>query len=620
MCGFFGLLKNKTNQVNSNLFHRSANLISHRGPDKSKFISTKNLYLKFFRLSIIDLTSKAMQPMISQDKRYYMAFNGEIYNAKEIKNTYLQNFPFKSKSDSEVLFNLLIKKKEKALKHLEGMFSFIFFDKEKNEIILARDRFGIKPLYYLFENGDLIFSSEIKPILMYRKRISLDEENCLEFFLKGSMDHHDKTFFKNIFSVKPGSIIKFNKNNFKEIKYWEISKTTNFFKNENLEVKKLSNLIDRSVEKHLIADRKIGLFLSGGTDSTSLAHLIKKKINYKLNTFTYGFSNDKEFSEYTVASETSKNLDITNTSVKINPKFVENNLENLIRILESPFTSIRLFGALKLCEEAKRKKLKVIIEGDGGDEAFGGYDYNYIFYAKDYYKRFKFNNDYLEKLLKFVSIKKRNSVDRKILLTNFIMTSTFQNGSTSDGTPFVNINYFKKSFLDKYVNDLFYKETKNLYLNNLQNSQLKDIELLKLPRTLKYKDRISMNYGIETRVPFLDHNFFEYAFHLPNKFKIRNLETRYLFKKSLQKFSKNKIKFDISKNTIVDPQRLWMKKELREITNDYFHSSIVNKIGIFNQKEIIKNFNDYCKNKKEMSSFNFFQVLTFIIFYKNFFN
>lgn len=620
MCGFFGLLKNKSNNVSRHLFNKSANLISHRGPDSSRYISNKNLYLKFFRLSIIDLTSKAMQPMISKDKRYYLVFNGEIYNAQKLKKTQLKNTFFNSRSDTEVLFKLLIQKKEQALGYLEGMFSFIFFDSEKNEIILARDQFGIKPLYYSYDKGDLIFSSEIKPILMYEKKITLDKKNTFEFFLKGSMDHFDKTFFKSVYSVKPGSYLKFRNGSFKEIKFWDISKNFNTFKSEKFEIKKLSSLISKSIDKHLISDREIGLFLSGGTDSTSLAHLMKKKIDYKLQTFTYGFADDKEFSEYSVANQTSQNLNISNISANITPKFVINNFDNLTRILESPFTSIRLFGTMKLYEEAKRKKLKVIIEGDGGDEAFGGYDYNYIFYAKDFFKKYKFNDNYLNKLINFVKIKKQNNNDRIDLLKNFILTSTFQNGSTSDGTPFVNIDFFKKSVLDSHINDLFYKDFLNQNLNNLQNSQLNDIELLKLPRALKYKDRISMNYGIETRVPFLDHNLFRYAFHLPNKYKIKNLETRYLFKKSLHKISNTKIKFDISKNTIVDPQRIWMKKDLRDFANDHFHSSIVDKIGIFNKKQIIKNFNSFCSSEKNRSSFNYFQILTFIIFYKNFFN
>ena len=547
-------------------------------------------------------------------------FNGDIYNAQKLKKTQLINTFFNSRSDTEVLFKLLIQKKEQALGYLEGMFSFIFFDSEKNEIILARDQFGIKPLYYSYDKGDLIFSSEIKPILMYEKKITLDKKNTFEFFLKGSMDHFDKTFFKSVYSVKPGSYLKFRNGSFKEIKFWDISKNFNTFKSEKFEIKKLSSLISKSIDKHLISDREIGLFLSGGTDSTSLAHLMKKKIDYKLQTFTYGFADDKEFSEYSVANQTSQNLNISNISANITPKFVINNFDNLTRILESPFTSIRLFGTMKLYEEAKRKKLKVIIEGDGGDEAFGGYDYNYIFYAKDFFKKYKFNDNYLNKLINFVKIKKQNNNDRIDLLKNFILTSTFQNGSTSDGTPFVNIDFFKKSVLDSHINDLFYKDFLNQNLNNLQNSQLNDIELLKLPRALKYKDRISMNYGIETRVPFLDHNLFRYAFHLPNKYKIKNLETRYLFKKSLHKISNTKIKFDISKNTIVDPQRIWMKKDLRDFANDHFHSSIVDKIGIFNKKQIIKNFNSFCSSEKNRSSFNYFQILTFIIFYKNFFN
>ena len=164
MCGFFGVYQKKKTVKNLSNFNRAADLISHRGPDDSRYVEFDQLQVKFFRLSILDFSNNGMQPMISENNRFLMVFNGEIYNANLLKKK-LSETNFKSTTDSEVLFKLLILKGEKAVKKLEGMFSFIFFDKKENKIIFCRDRFGMKPLYYYEDNNEIIFSSEKKPII-----------------------------------------------------------------------------------------------------------------------------------------------------------------------------------------------------------------------------------------------------------------------------------------------------------------------------------------------------------------------------------------------------------------------------------------------------------------------
>jgi asparagine synthase (glutamine-hydrolysing) len=621
MCGFFGYLNPRNKKFNYSKFHSSANLISHRGPDDVRYVENGNFYLKFFRLSIVDLSKNGMQPIISKDKRFYLVFNGEIYNAQDLKKRYFNNTIFKSTSDSEVLFHLLLLKKEKAINLLDGMFSFVFYDKLTNKILLARDRFGIKPLYYSFKNNELTFSSEIKPLISFSSNRELNLISSYNFFLRGSMDHYDQTFFNNIVSVKPGNFVIIKNDVLNSKKYWDVTKKNLMIKKGLSPEKKLKNLINSSIDKHLISDRKIGLFLSGGTDSTSLAFLLSQKLDYTLNTFTYGFSDDRNTSEFEDAKQLSKELNINNTSVKINHHYVINNIDKLTKVFESPFTSIRLFGAYKLYEYAKKQNLKVIIEGDGGDEAFGGYDYNYLFYLKDKKAFSKYNFRYIEKIFDFL-IKKKNKNSQ--LLNNLIfqlMTSSHQYGSTSDGTPFVDIDNFNKDLMKNYIDENFFKSIENDGLNHLQFSQLKDIQEIKLPRSLKYKDRMSMNFGIETRVPFLDHKLFKYAFHLNNSQKIKNLETRYIFKKVLKKMSNLNLNYNFTKNTIVDPQGYWLKNNLKDFVNDCFHSRLFDNIGIFDKKVVIKNFDNFCKgNYTTKNSFQFFQILTFFIFYKNFFH
>lgn len=618
MCGFFGVFHKKKVKKNLNKFNEAANLISHRGPDDSRYVEFNQLQVKFFRLSILDLSKNGMQPMLSENNRYIMVFNGEIYNANILKKKLFRR-RLKSSSDTEVLFNLLILQGEKALQDIEGMFSFIFFDKKKQKIIFCRDRFGIKPLYYFEDNNQIIFSSEMKPILKYKNINSINKNIVLNFFLKGSMDHSDKNFFNKIKSVLPGHYLVFDKLKNRNICYWHIGenkkKTKNF--SEKALIKKIQNKFIDSVDKHLISDRNIGLFLSGGTDSTALAHLISKKINYKLNTYTYGFANDKTYSEYSIAENTAKNLNISNTAIDIRPRDITDNMEKLVNILESPFTSIRIFGIYKLYELAKKDGLKVIIEGDGGDELFGGYDYNFLFYALDLAEKNKNLNKFSELIFKFIDLKNKKRSFEKTLM-NFLITLTFQNGSTSDGTPYIESSNFNKNFLSKYIDESFYMQKKVKTLNNLQNSQLLDIYKLKLPRSLKYKDKISMNFGIESRIPFLDHKLASFAFNIPNEYKIKNFNTRYIFKKSINGLIKEKSIFKKTKKSLADPQTSWLKNDLRDFVNDTFHSVFFKNIEIFNQKNVIKNFDRFCKTKNNENSFQYFQMLTYSYFIKNF--
>ena len=616
MCGFFGIFHKNKNKKDANTFDKAANLISHRGPDDSRYVEFAELQVKFFRLSILDLSKNGMQPMVSQNQRYLMVFNGEIYNASNIKKK-LSNINFLGTSDSEVLFNLLIIKGEKAVNEIEGMFSFIFFDKKTKKIIFCRDRFGIKPLYYYEDKKQIIFSSEIKPILKYKNLDSVNKTIALEFFLKGSMDHSNNSIFKNIKSLLPGYCLIFKAFKSSNFCYWNINKKKVNISSENHLTKNIQNLFIKSVDKHLISDREIGLFLSGGTDSTALAYLMSQKIDYNLKTYTYGFSNDKKFSEYLVVNKTIEKLNVSNIAVDIKPSDITDNMEKIVNILESPFTSIRIFGMYKLYELVKKDGLKVIIEGDGGDELFGGYDYNFLFYALDAAKKSKNPKKFSQLIFKLIELKnKKNTFEDSLI--NFLITLTFQNGSTSDGTPYVESDNFNLNYLSKYVDESFYQEDKIPRLNKLQFSQYLDINYLKLPRSLKYKDRISMNFGIETRLPFLDHNFAQFAFNIPNDYKIKNFNTRYIFKKSISNLMKKKIMFKKTKKTLADPQTNWLKNSLKDFANDTFHSNFFKDIELFNQKEIIKNFNKFCKSKNNENSFQYFQMLTYSYFQKNF--
>jgi len=615
MCGFIFCTR-KDNILLKNKFSKAANLISHRGPDHEASFEDKHVFFKFFRLSIQDISLRAMQPMHDSTGRYLIVFNGEIYNANELKKKIKFN-RYKSSSDTEILLYFIIEKGISYLAEVEGMFSFILYDKYKKAIFIARDRFGIKPLYFSKIKSDFYFSSEIKPLLFLNKKNHINDNAFLDFFLKGSMDHNEKTFFDKVNSVGPGHFGFIDGQNLILKKYWNLcdqkSKYTNFVNSKN-ELK--SKLFD-GVLKHLKSDRKLGLFLSGGTDSTTLLNLIIEQIKEgsSIETFTYGFKGSGQLDEVSRVDNLIKKIKIKNYLINLTPNDVIKKFENISIILESPFTSIRVFAMKKLYKLANQLDYKVILEGDGGDELFGGYDYNFLPYLNDLYNN-KPEKDKLiaNKLKYFAKLKKKN----KDYISDLLITNNYQYGSTSDGTPFINIDFFNKDYLDRNIDEQFFNSNNEKNLNYLQNSQYKDISSIKLPRSLKYKDRISMSEGIECRIPLLHHPFAEYAFFLPNNYKFNKFETRYIFKEISRDIKKNKIKYALTKNTIVDPQTNWLKTTLKEFFLDNIGSIYFKNLGYFNQKKIIESFYDFCKNKNAKSSFVYFQVLSFMQFKKAF--
>ena len=562
MVFFFLKKKNKKNTINLKTLNHSSNLISHRGPDSSRVFNDEDIYIKFFRLSIQDLSKNAMQPMLSWSKKNLIVFNGEIYNFKELRK-YIDEKKLKSRSDTEVLINLYEKIGNKIFDKIEGMYSFLIYNFETKKILAARDNFGIKPLYFYEDKDDLIFSSEIKPILKYKKYFEYEISSLSNFLLLGKQDNHSQTFFKNIKSIEPSHYYYFFHNGKKQkYNYWSIYKKNFKQKTDAEHINELYSLIDSKLNNYLISDKRIGLFLSSGTDSSSLASYISNKIDYKLDTFTYDFDDADSKGESSQVNKIAKILNVKNYKYILKPKIILNQFDFLTLKLESPFTSIRLFAVDGLYAVARNKKYNVIIEGAGGDEILGGYNYNFF---PSIIEKNKPINKIVYELINFVSKSKKKF---EVELINRIATLFLQGASTTDATPYVDINCFDKDYLDTTIDESFYysnkdKNTDFKKMNNLQKSQILDIEEIKLPRNLKFTDRISMNQKIETRLPLLDPEISKYCFNLRNSLKYKDYTSRWIMKQALKKTTK-KIKIEKNKKSVVDPQTKWLKTHLKE--------------------------------------------------------
>ena len=576
MCGFTVILKKKISAFSEKKFFEAASLISHRGPDDYNFYSDDHIIMDFYRLKIQDLSNKGRQPMESLSGRFVIVFNGEIYN-KEVLKRKINFKKLKGTSDTEILVNLFEKYKFEMMKYLEGMFSFVIFDKKTKKLFVARDRFGIKPLYYCNDKKFTIISSEIKPILKFTDQTKLDKKSAFEFFFNQRMDFNEKTFFENVKSLPPASVAVFDKENINIERYWSIQ-GNNIISNKKEVSQKFEYLLNKSIKQHLLSDVDIGLFLSGGTDSTILAKYLFDN-NLKFKTYTYDFLSSGKYGESAKANKIAKILNLENIQTVIEPNYVMENFNTMIQTLESPFTSIRLFGDYKLYEICKFNKSKVILLGQGGDEIFSGYTYNTLAHNLD---------------LKKNSNKNFNLID--------------QVNMTKDGQNYLFPKNFNEDFKQSYSS--LHKENFEIESENLlKSSQLIDINYINLPRTLKYCDRLCMKHGIEARVPYLNHKLAEFGFNLDSKYKYENNETRALLKNYA---NKNKIRKFLSKNkkAIADPQREWLKFELKDFLMDKINSLSFLNSDIFDQKNVKKNYEMLIKGKLN-TSFNLFQIITF---------
>ncbi len=612
MCGFVCQFNfDSSFKDDKQVLLNASTTLAHRGPDAKKYKNIKNFQAVFYRLSIRDLSANGNQPIFSHSKNFIMVFNGEIYNTDYLL-TLLNKNKLKGKSDSEILINLFEEKGPKALQIIKGMFSFVIYDIKNNKIFAARDRFGIKPLYYYKNRNKIIFSSEIKPLLKIINSISFNEKSFFDLFNKGYLDHDDKTFFKNIASLMPGNQLTINSSKKLNIKkYWEILYSNQDIfgnnKNEDVHSEKLKFILNQTINDHLISDVDIGLFLSGGSDSNSIANLIRFNSNIIIENFTYSFQNESKFSEVNEAKRISKLLNQKHHVEIITPNYIKDNFSNIVNEMESPFTSMRLFAVRKLYERASKEGKKVIIEGHGGDEMFGGYGYNIFPYLIDFYRRFGFEelqNNYFYK----------NFKNNKFNFFNKFLTLHDQGLSTTDGTCYLNNNIHVSNSLNS--TKLLQKHFHNSYLIN---SQLLDIKYIKIPRMLKYTDRMSMRFGVEARVPFLDHELFEYCFNLSHNFKFKNGESRYLLKKISREIN-SKISFTKNKINIVDPQKSWLKTHLKDFILDELNSIDFINNEFINNKNTKKLLNNFFKSKNVKSSYLIFKILTTHKFLQNFKN
>ncbi|MCM3731179.1 asparagine synthase (glutamine-hydrolyzing) [Fictibacillus nanhaiensis] len=610
MCGFIGYLKNNTLQETNkevNNFMNMTNIITHRGPDDVGYYFDQHIRLGFRRLSIIDLDS-GKQPLGYEDDRYWITFNDEIYNYLELKQDLEQKgLFFKTDSDTEVILALFSLKRERAVDDLRGMFSFLIWDKEKNELFGARDHFGIKPFFYYENEDELYCASEKKSILLAASGGSFNQE-ALHYYLTYQFVPEPHTLSSQIKRLDPGHYFikkvgqKMKKKAFFKPRFNPINKP---FEEEVINIR---DVLRDSVRMHMRSDVPVGAFLSGGIDSSSIVALAKE-FNPKIKTFTVGF--DREgYSEIDLAKETASDLGVENIHYVVSSEEFIEHLPQIIWHLDEPVADPALVPLFFVAREAK-KHVTVVLSGEGADELFGGYN----IYREPHSLRY-FNN--LPS-----GIKEGLNTFSKILPDGTRGKSFIERGTTSIENRYIgNAKMFteheKKELLKDYQGKWNYKNvTKELYqniqhLHDVHKMQYIDLHTWLRGDILVKADKMTMANSLELRVPFLDKEVFKVASKLDPSKTITNQTTKYILRKAMEGIvpdsvlTRKKLGFPV-------PIRHWLRNEL----SDWAYSLIIESDTdyLFNKVYLLTLLDDHQKGKRDNSR-KLWTALSFIIWHK----
>lgn len=603
MCGIVGYI-NK-NKIDKEILKKMNDRIIHRGPDEEGYYIDEHIGLGHRRLSIIDLESGS-QPIYNEDKTKVIIFNGEIYNFKELKKELLkEKHIFKTKTDTEVLIHGFEQWSYELPKKLRGMFAFAIWDINKKELFMARDQWGIKPLYYYQTKETFMFASEIKAFLDHPDFKKELNENILSAYLCFNSTPTEETFFKNVYRLEPGHQLIFKDNQLKIDRYYKLE-----FTEDNIDKDKIVKDIDKamkdSVKHHQISDVEVGSFLSSGIDSSYLVSLAKPD-----KTYTVGYD-DPKYDEIKYAKELAKKLNIENKSKKITKEEYIKAFPNIMYHMDEPLADPSAI-ALYFVAELAAKDVKVVMSGEGADELFAGYNTYKTEIDESWYQKVPYIVRYI--LYKIASI----FPDKRGFNFLYRNGQKLENYNIGLGRIFrdkeaLSIVKNKNQIKTKDIVKPYYEEYKDN--SNLVKRQVIDFYFWLVRDFLHAVDRNTMMFSLEARTPFLDTEVFKVASKLKEESKINKKTTKVALRKAAEKvipteaYKKKKLGFPV-------PLRQWIKEDdLYDEILTTFKSDKADKF--FNQKKIIKLLEDHKKNKKDNYK-KVWTIYTFLVWYNQFF-
>lgn len=630
MCGIAGLFSNELKpKVWFNALINASNELSKRGPDAGNIIYFDHGALAHRRLSIIDTSETANQPMLDSTKRYSIIFNGEIFNYRELKADLIKKgISFFTESDTEVLLQLFITEKENFLNKLNGFFALAIYDAVENKMFVARDRYGVKPLYYFSDNNTFAFASEMKAMNCFPIKKEIDKTALTQYFQLNYIQQ-PRTIFKHIKQLMPGHYLLIDRHGVTDKIFYKIpfKKETETDKiNYASAQKKLEELLEASVQRRLISDVPLGAFLSGGIDSSVVVALAARHTT-NLKTFSIGFRDEPFFDETKYAKLVADKFKTEHTVFSLTTSDLFEDLFSVLNYIDEPFADSSALP-VHILSKYTRKHVTVALSGDGADELFGGY--------MKHVGEYKIRNagvtektiaalDFLwKKLPASRNNKSGNTIRRLRKLSAGLQLN-------------VNDRYWKFASIgsDKYVHRLLkdnwnlnFNDENEMKQNNLISFQssrdmnevlFADMQLVLTNDMLVKVDRMSMANSLEVRTPFLDVTVVDYAFSLPADFKIEESHRKKIVQDAFRNILPPEL-YNRPKQGFEVPLLKWFRTELSKLINDLTEKNFIEQQGIFNYTEIENLKKQLHSNDIDDSVAKLWAIIVFQYWWKKYMN
>jgi len=626
MCGICGIIDTgKRNIINKQLLVNMCSAIKHRGPDDEGIYIKADVGLGHRRLKIIDLSEAGRQPMSNEDGRLWVVFNGEIYNYLELRRELeKKGHVFKSNTDTETVLHLYEEYQEDCVQYLHGMFAFAIWDENKQELLLARDRIGKKPLLYSYSDGIFCFASEFSALLksgLINKKINY---NAIDSYLAFGYIPAPQSIYQGVFKLMPANILRFKEGKVSTFQYWNLDYQKKINISEADAREEVLSKLKEAISLRLSSDVPLGAFLSGGIDSSTIVALMSQLRGSKIKTFSIGFD-EEEYSELKYARNIAKKFDTEHYEFIVKPKALDV-LPLLVERYGEPYADSSCVPTYYVAQATKRY-VTVALSGDGGDELFAGYERYQGMVAAQLYQRmpgfFKAATrgfahlipdsidpkNRMRNIKRFLNAANLGSAERYLRWLGI-----FENKFKNEALYSVNFkNAIEKTNSLNYLCDYFNKFKD---LNIVDKTAAVDINTTLLNDYLVKVDIASMANSLEVRSPFLDHKFMEFVFSLPVQYRMKGMIKKYILKKAIRNLIpkenvyRRKMGFGV-------PVGKWFRGELKDFLKHTLLSEISLKRGYFNP-EHIRTMIDYHITGKADYSFKLWALLMLELWHQKF--
>lgn len=619
MCGIFGVVSQERVEIDVE-YHTT--MLSHRGPDDCGYHQDIHCALGHRRLSIIDLEG-SKQPIYNEDRSLCIIFNGEIYNFQELRKTLQQKgHVFSTNGDTETILHGYEEWGESCVDKLRGMFAFAIWDLKNKKLFLARDRLGIKPLFYATHGTRLYFASEMKAILADHSFPRSINELALYTYFSYSYIPAPLTIFSDIHKLEPGYTLTWKDGKITTNKYWDLEFYTHEHKSEQYYIDTFMNLLQEAVELRMISDVPLGAFLSGGIDSSTIVALMSQMSSSPVNTFCIGFggSTGGYLDERGYADQVAKRYSTSHKEyeVDMNPDGL---MDKIVHSFDEPFADDSTIPSYFVCKIA-RENVTVALSGLGGDEIFGGYERYLGFRLRKYYNRLpRLIRTQLGKIIS--SLPERKDGHYTINhMKRFVRSNELPGDTCYIGYLSILADSIKTEiFSDRNTFSAFSSPCDDLFLRHFTSDNVEgdssalnralycDIKTYLPEDILAVTDRLSMHHALEVRVPFIDHQFLEFCATIPDTVRMKGTQKKYLLKKAVRPLLPNDI-IDHRKQGFIGPMTQWLKNDLKPYVLDTLSEKNLNKHGLLNGSTV-KNIVDQHFSGKEIHDTLIWSMLVF---------